>query len=239
MNKRALNKLVTLGFVVSLGLGFVTSTQAFMLIKPEPRVQEILSHAKLLKPSVLKLALQAYDCAVKKGIEKKPILTIIDYSLPSSERRMWVIDLKNNTVPFYTLVAHGKRSGENMTTHLSNVPESKESSIGVFKTGYTYTGKHGRSLTLFGQEKGFNDHAFARHIVVHGARYVSDDFAKHFGRLGRSWGCPALSKAVVQPIINEIKNGTMLFSYYPQHKWLKNSKFLHCDVDGAVTEDAQ
>jgi hypothetical protein len=141
---------------------------------------------------------------------------------------MWVIDLKTATVKFNTLVAHGKNSGYINTTNFSNIPQSKASSIGLFKTKNTYTGHNGYSLRLEGLEPGFNDHAESRSVVIHGAGYVNDNFVKRYHYLGRSWGCPALSKVVSTPIINEIKEGTLVFSYYPVKPWVEKSTFLHC-----------
>lgn len=191
---------------------------------------KILAEAGNLKPVVLQMALRAYTCAQAQDIGKLRYLTIIDYSLPSTTPRMWVIDLKNASVPFHTLVAHGKNSGYINTTTFSNSPGSDSSSIGLFLTGNTYIGHNGYSLKLKGLEKGFNDNALQREVVIHGAAYVSSDFVKTYGRLGRSWGCPALSKAVSTPVINDIKNGTLLFAYYPQPGWEKNSTYLHCSV---------
>lgn len=190
----------------------------------------ILGQAGNLNPLVLQYALRAYACAHAQKIGNPRYLTIIDYSLPSTQKRMWVIDLKTATVSFHTLVAHGKNSGFVKTTSFSNLPGSDESSIGLFLTANTYMGHNGYSLKLNGLEKGFNSNAMQREVVIHGAAYVNDDFVNRYGRLGRSWGCPALSKLVSTPVINEIKNGTLVFSYYPQQQWLDNSTFLHCPV---------
>lgn len=181
-----------------------------------------------LDPKVFNLGLTAYGCANKRGIEDKPILTIIDYSKPSSEPRMWVIDLARKKVKYQELVAHGKNSGELVPTHFSNSPNSLESSIGVYKTAYTYYGKNGYSIRLQGLEKGYNSNAMSRAVVIHGANYVSEDMVHKYGELGKSWGCPAVSKKMLAPTINTIKGGTLVFAYYPDHSWLRSSSFLHC-----------
>lgn len=181
---------------------------------------------KDINPRVLKLALTAHQKAKTMGVAQKSILTIIDYSLPSSEKRMWVVDMKNNKVMFHTHVAHGSGSGGNVAQKFSDVPGSYQTSLGVFVTGNTYQGKHGTSLELHGLEKGINGNALSRRIVIHGANYVNEGIVKQKGRLGRSWGCPALSEKMAQPIIQTIKNGSLVFSYYPDNKWLNRSKFL-------------
>jgi hypothetical protein len=194
------------------------------------KTKNILAKGGNLNPEVLRLALRAYACAHAQNLGNPRFLTIIDYSLPSTVKRMWVIDLKTADVSFHTLVAHGKNSGYVNTTQFSNSPNSDETSIGLFLTGDTYTGHNGYSLKLNGLEPGFNDNALQREVVIHGAAYVGDDFLAKYGRIGRSWGCPALSKLVAEPIINEIKNGTLVFSYYPVSRWLDNSSYLHCKV---------
>lgn len=181
-----------------------------------------------IDPEVYKLALKAYQTAVHDGVHSnKAILTIIDYSLPSTQNRLWVVDLKQNKVLFNSLVAHGQGSGGNVATRFSNEFGTLASSVGLFLTEDTYIGKRGYSLKIKGLEKGFNENAEQRHIVMHPAWYVSTAFAKVRGSLGRSWGCPALDEKVSKPIIDTIKDGTLLFSYYPNHDWLQKSKFLH------------
>jgi hypothetical protein len=176
---------------------------------------------------VLQLALGAVNCAERSGIvSNPPTLTVIDYSKPSTERRLWVFDLRSHALLFEELVAHGSGSGENLATRFSNDAESHRTSLGLFETADTYVGANGYSLRLDGLEPGFNDRARARAIVVHGAAYVSDAIARAQGRLGRSWGCPALPLAVASTIINRVKGGSLLFAYYPDRTWLGQSKFL-------------
>ena len=127
---------------------------------------------------------------------------------------------------YHTLVAHGKNSGAKFAKSFSNKFESKQSSLGLFVTGNTYQGGKGYALNLYGLEKGINDHAYKRRIVIHGADYVSENFIKKVGRLGRSWGCPSLDKKISTPLINEIKDGSFVFAYYPDKPWLSSSEFL-------------
>lgn len=185
-----------------------------------------LSERNDLDPSVLKLGLEAYAKLHAEGYDQQQVLTIVDYSKPSTEPRLWVIDLKNQQVYFHTLVAHGQNSGWNVPTSFSDSPRSLESSIGVYLTGHTFFGKHGEALHLDGLDRGYNDTAAARAIEIHAADYVSEEFARLHGRLGRSWGCLAVNPAVAMPLINEIKNGTVLLAYYPDRGWLSHSVFL-------------
>lgn len=181
-----------------------------------------------LNPAVLKLAVTAYNNAVKQGVDvNKKVVTVIDYSLPSNEKRLWVLDLEKQKVLFHTFVAHGKYSGENTPDSFSDRPGSQQSSIGVFLTKGTYFGHEGYSLVLEGLEKGYNDLAESRRIVMHGAPYVSEEIADTYGRIGRSWGCPAMDFKVATPIINTIKDGSLVVAYYPDKKWLRESKYLN------------
>lgn len=167
-----------------------------------------------LSPQVLTMALQAVSSAQARGISgRQDLLTVIDYSLPSTEPRLWVLDLEHGKVLFHELVAHGRGSGANYATSFSNEPNSLQTSLGLFLTGATYQGGNGYSLRLRGLDKGLNDLAEARAIVMHGAWYVSPEQARSQGRLGRSWGCPALSERVAPEVIDAIKGGTFLFSY--------------------------
>jgi hypothetical protein len=183
---------------------------------------------------VLELALRAYRCGRAEGQFDSPILTVIDYSLPSTERRLWVIDLAKRQVLFHELVAHGQNSGEAYAVDFSNRPESRQSSLGLFRTDDVYEGQHGESLRLIGLEPGINDRAEERRIVMHGAAYVNLRVVQRFGQLGRSWGCPAVDRAVLPQIVREIKEGTALFAYYPDPRWLRQSRFLQCDANLAA-----
>lgn len=154
------------------------------------------------------------------------IISIVDLSQPSTNKRLYILDLETQEVLFHTYVSHGKNSGELYATNFSNIPSSLQSSLGFYVTGNVYNGKHGLSLKLLGQEPGFNDEALDRAIVVHGADYVSEEFIKNTGRLGRSFGCPAVSTELAAPIINTIQKGSCLFVYYPDPIYLRSSSFL-------------
>jgi hypothetical protein len=168
-----------------------------------------------------------------KGMEKinelknKKIITIIDFSKPSTEERFFVIDLGEKKILYRSLVAHGKNSGENRADSFSNDAESLKSCLGFFVTEETYNGKHGYSLKLDGLEPGINDNARQRTIVIHGADYVSAHYAREHGRLGRSWGCPALPLANSKEIIDHIPKGSCLFIYANDPEYLKTSKILN------------
>jgi len=170
-----------------------------------------------LSPEAFSLALTAISNARAHGISgRDDLLTVIDYSLPSTEPRLWVLDLAHGKVLFHELVAHGSGSGENYATRFSNAMDSRQTSLGLFRTGGTYDGKNGYSLKLEGLDKGLNDLATERNIVMHGAWYVSPEQARSQGRLGRSWGCPALSDKIAPAVIDAIKGGSFLFSYASQ-----------------------
>jgi hypothetical protein len=183
---------------------------------------------------VLNLALGALTCGVASGdLQAPPTLTLIDYSLPSTTPRLWVFDLHSGKLLFNELVAHGRNSGDNIATRFSDAMESRETSLGLFRTADTYVGHNGYSLRLEGLEPGFNGNARERAIVMHGAPYVDANIAKANGRLGRSWGCPALRQAVARQVIDTVRGGGVIFSYYPDPAWLKTSKFLNCRVEPA------
>ena len=189
-------------------------------------IRKINSQADNIDQNVLKLGLIAYLNAKNRGILNNSYLTIIDYSKPSSERRLWVVDMKSNKVLFNTWVTHGKNSGDVMATSFSNEPGSLKSSIGVFLTQDPYTGGNGYSLRLIGLEEGINNNAYRRSIVVHGAWYADPRVIKTYGQIGRSWGCPAVSPGTIRPLINAIKDNSLVVVYYPDRNWLTHSSFL-------------
>lgn len=156
----------------------------------------------------------------------RPILSIVDMSQPSTSKRLYVIDLAGRKLLFHTYVSHGMNTGDLAAKFFSNKNDSHQSSLGFYQTLNTYYGKHGLSLKLRGLEKGFNDNAFGRSIVVHGADYVCEDFIRRTGRLGRSQGCPAVPNYLSKDIIQTIKNGSCLFMYYPDPAYLKHSTYL-------------
>jgi hypothetical protein len=160
-------------------------------------------------------ALKGFYLLKEKGLIKKNILTLVDFSLSSNLKRLWVIDLTTNTVLFQSLVAHGRNTGEEFANSFSNAQQSFKSSLGFYVTGEIYNGKHGMSLRLDGLEKGLNDNARSRGVVMHAANYVSNSFIKNNKRLGRSQGCPAIPEELSKDIINAIKDKSCLFIYHP------------------------
>lgn len=183
----------------------------------------------LPKREVFEKALAGFNNLVSNKVieEGKNIITVIDFSLSSTKKRLWVIDLERSKVIFNDYVSHGKNTGEDLAEHFSNIPNSNQSSLGFYKTGVTYFGKHGLSLRLHGLEKGYNDNAFKRAIVMHSADYVSENFIKKYGRLGRSFGCPSVSKKIGKDLIELIAEGSCLFIYYPDQNYLSNSSVLN------------
>ena len=223
--KKAFCIIFSIAFSIN---AFAFNAPAFNKPSIDAIAKNIATKTNNLNPKVVKLALQAFHNAKSSGIAvKKPVLTVIDYTKPSTEKRLWVVDLENQKILHSSLVAHGKYSGENHTTSVSNKMGSLQTSVGLFLTEETYFGRDGYSLRLQGLEPGFNELARRRTIVLHGAPYVSNQFAKVAGRIGRSWGCPAVEKPLAQPIINTIKNGTLIFSFYNDSQWLNTSKFLN------------
>jgi hypothetical protein len=187
----------------------------------------IKSQAANIDAKVLRLSLNAYIKARKKGLDSKQLLTVIDYSKPSTEKRLWVFDLKNGRTLFNTWVSHGKNSGGINAASFSNHPGSLKSSFGVFVTDNTpYMGNNGYSLRMKGLEQGINDNAYQRDIVFHGAWYVNANTIKRYGQIGHSWGCPAVSTNLAKPLIDAIKQNTLIFAYYPDKSWLLHSQFL-------------
>jgi hypothetical protein len=180
-------------------------------------VPAITSHQAFLagpSPRALAAALDAMNCARSRGIAgRDDLVTVLDYTLPSSVPRLWVLDLAHHKVLFHELVAHGSGSGELSASHFSNAVNSRASSLGLYLTGTTYEGGKGYSLRLRGLDPGLNDRAEQRNIVMHGAWYVSDEQIERYGRLGRSWGCPAVPVGMAHPIIDAIQGGSFVFAY--------------------------
>lgn len=191
------------------------------------RAQQLAQQTHNLQPEVARLGMIAYYKALQQGLVRRPVLTIVDYSKPSSIRRLWVIDMQTQRVRFNEWVAHGKNSGDLYATHFSNQIDSLKSSLGVFITApIPYRGKYGYSLRLHGYEPGFNSNAETRAIVMHGASYVNGNYIKRYGQAGLSWGCLALNEAKVQPIIDELKGGSLIFAYANDRNFLQHSTFL-------------
>lgn len=197
-----------------------------------PLVARLAKAAPGLNGAVLGRAVAAMDCAVRHGSEPAARLAVIDFSLPSSEPRMWIFDLQTHALLLEDLVAHGKGSGDNYAKAFSNVEGSNQSSIGLFRTQESYIGRNGYSLRLDGLEEGVNDQARNRAIVIHAADYVDDSWVENYGRIGRSEGCPAVRPEVAQMVIDKLKGGQFMFSYYPDEHWLATSEFLHCPAVG-------
>ncbi|WP_347907616.1 murein L,D-transpeptidase catalytic domain family protein [Pseudomonas grandcourensis] len=186
---------------------------------------------------VIALAVRATQCSRAQGVAPAQRLAVIDYSLPSTEQRLWVFDLKQRKLLFHELVAHGRNSGENMATLFSNRNESHATSLGLFRTQQSYLGQNGYSLRMEGLEPGFNDNAYDRAIVIHGAPYVSPVLARANGRIGRSLGCPAVRPAIAHRLIDSMKDGQLLFSYYPDQRWLKSSSYINCGGDTVASRE--
>ena len=188
--------------------------------------ETIHSQAPNISTKAISTAINAYSHVKRRHLTDKPFVTIVDYALPSAKKRLAVADLRTGKVLFYTYVAHGKGSGVKYATHFSNKPGTEASSLGVYLTGHTYYGKHGYSLRLKGLNPTFNGAAYRRDIVMHSAWYVSQKFAREHGRMGRSWGCFALSRKVESAVVKLIRGGTVLLAYYPDPKWLHSSPFV-------------
>ena len=216
-----------MALAVALLLPDVASAAACTSGSSESMMPSLLKQAPGLRAEVLRLALDATRCAATRGlVARRNIMAVIDYSLPSSQPRLFVFDLAQQKLLFRELVAHGKNSGGDVTSFFSNDPGSLATSFGLFVTADTYVGHNGYSLRLKGLEAGVNDRAWDRAIVLHGASYVSSEAVRALGRLGRSWGCPAVRKEIADKVINTLRGGTALFAYYPDKNWLTRSTFF-------------
>lgn len=203
-------------------------TAAATVVSAEAALYETLSLDSLgLSPEAYQYALQGYDRLLKEGkLRNDDILSIVDFSLPSTKKRLFVIDLASGKLLFNSLVSHGRNSGKDMATAFSNAPESFKTSLGFYVTGKTYRGAHGYSLKLEGEEEGINNNAMDRGIVMHAANYVNEKLARMQGYIGRSLGCPAVPPALHKKIISKIQNGTCLFMYSPDVKYLASTKMF-------------
>lgn len=188
-----------------------------------------------LKLNMLGLSQKAYQYAIDGLVKLKEqgaiinddLISIVDFTKSSAQKRLYVIDLEHHQLLFNTYVAHGQNSGKEFANRFSNAPESFQSSLGFYETSETYQGKNGYSMHLTGLEKGINDKADQRAIVMHGAPYVSESFIRSQGYIGRSWGCPAVPEKLTRPIIDKIKNGTCLFIFSENKNYLRRSKILN------------
>lgn len=198
---------------------------------PPGYLDRLVAQTENLRPQVIKLAFEAYAEALSEGRVRRERLTVIDYSLPSYQKRLWVIDIPSARVLFEEIVAHGmgnpRGSGGDMVraAAFSNLFGSRKSSLGIFVTAETYQGRHGYTLKLDGLEEGINDNARERLIVVHGADYVTAARARDH-MVGRSWGCPAVRPKIAHALIDAIKDGSALWIYYPDTTWLEASEYL-------------
>ncbi len=180
-----------------------------------------------LSQEAFNYGLQGYtDMVSNGGLKKSNLLSIVDFSLPSSKKRLFIIDVTTGKLLFNTYVSHGRNSGKEMATEFSNELNSFKSSLGFFVTGNTYKGQHGYSLRLEGMEAGINDNAYNRSIVMHAANYVNEKVVAMKGFLGRSLGCPAVPPSLHKAIINTIKDGSCLFLYSPDSNYIAHSKMI-------------
>jgi hypothetical protein len=233
-----------LTFMLHLPVVFATTTIATAKKAIEPVITPALLDTKMIAAAKiydsLKLniqglsenaflyALKGFDYLKASGkIANDHIISIVDFTKSSSQKRLFVIDIEHYKLLFKTYVAHGQGSGAEMATQFSNVPESFQSSLGFYRTSNTYFGKNGFSLKLCGLENGINNNAEERAIVIHGAPYVSEEIAQNQGHIGRSWGCPAVPENLTKPIIEKIKNGTCLFIFSENKKYLHSSKIIN------------
>lgn len=186
-----------------------------------------------------KYAMTGRQFLMKETIfNKSDIITIVDFSKPSTQERLFVIDIKEAKILYASLTSHGRNTGENMATNFSNMSESYQSSLGFYKTAETYVGSKGFSMRLDGLEANINSNARARGIVVHAADYVSKSFAQQHGRLGRSQGCPALPRELNKPIIQKISGGSLFFIYAPNDQYQKTSRIFKSSDIRSFTLDA-
>jgi len=193
---------------------------------------EIYSEMQLgdsgLNEKALEYALVGYHRLLKRhALKKTDVISVCDFSQPSSSKRMYVLDLQNKRLLYRTYVAHGMASGREYANSFSNIPDSYKSSLGFYITRNTYVGSNGLSLRIEGVEKGFNDKASARSIVIHGANYVSERILHKYGLMGTTFGCPAVPEDMASQIIPVLKNGTCFFIYYPSKRYLSASKMLN------------
>ena len=207
----------------------VEAENANIVHKPLNDISALLQNKQYhLDQKVIDKTMTILQCADQNEVAHNQFLTIIDYSLPSNQKRLWIFDLIKNKLLFHTHVSHGINSGTLMSRQFSNMKNSKASSIGVYTTEKAYSGRHGHSLKMVGLEKGFNSNAYNRFVVMHGSWYLSQPFIDRYGRPGRSWGCPALPLHLTTPVINKIENNSLLIAYDNNDDWFQQSSYLNC-----------
>ncbi len=189
-----------------------------------------------LRPAVLERALAALACSSDPRLPRARVLAVIDYSLPSTAERLWVFDRESPRLVAHALVAHGSGSGENVAERFSNRHGTRQSSLGLFRAAETYHGRNGYSLRLDGLDSGVNDQARARAIVMHGARYATSAFAARHGRLGRSWGCPAIDPERAREVIDLLREGGALFVSAEDATWLAELGRRVCPSSGRAAD---
>lgn len=205
-----------------------SSINSFSAIYANKVYQNIIQKGYDLSEDVFNMAFKGFEKLSSVGrLNSDSLLTIIDFTKSSREKRMFVVDLKSMQVVFNTVVSHGMNSGAEYARHFSNKMNSHQSSLGFYVTGEPYKGSNGYSLKLDGVEQGFNDKAMDRAIVIHGAPYANERIIQVKGYLGRSHGCPALPQQLSKHVINSIKQGNLVFVYYPDQKYLKESEILN------------
>lgn len=230
--------ITTISSLVFLFTNLTTPEKSTAAIQPATVVATDSSHRESLYDNMrldtVGLTREAFEDAMigyqhleESGRIKNPdVLSIIDFSLPSTQKRLFVIDLKNKLLLFNTLVSHGRNSGKDIARAFSNQMNSFKSSLGFYITGDTYNGEHGLSLRLEGEEAGINDNALSRGIVMHSANYVNESLAKAQGYIGRSLGCPAIPENIHRKVIGSIRNGTCLFLYSPDKYYSAHTRIL-------------
>lgn len=187
----------------------------------------IHQHCPTLSYTAIRTGIKAYQTAHQDGLDFQHLLTIVDFTRPSNQKRLCTINMQDDKVLFYSLVSHGRRSGLRYAYSFSNKLGSHKSSIGVYLTGKSYYGVFGYAMRIYGLDKGFNSNAAKRDIVVHSALYVNPKIAKRYHRVGTTWGCFAVEPHLVYRFVNTIRDGSLIVAYYPDKKWLKHSIFLH------------
>ena len=244
MQQHKTKKGVTVSITIMLALVFLLLTSASAPggkapaeIQPNdevssPFLNPVSAYANLhlkelgLNEQAFRLALKGWSKLKSRGQLNSDIISICDFTQSSNKKRLYIIDLATGTLLFNTLVAHGKNTGDEFARYFSNAPSSLKTSLGFYITKQAYQGSHGLGLRLMGIEQGFNDRAEDRAIVMHGASYVCNEFIDQYGRLGKSWGCPAVPEELHEQIINTIKEGTCLFIYYPDKAYLAASRLI-------------
>lgn len=232
--------IASLAFSFALTVSARTLTDTPAAVEAgHPLATSLSAQAPTLDRTVLDKALNAMECAVSSGFPPADRIAVIDFTRPSSEPRLWVFDLAKRALLLEELVAHGRNSGDNFATAFSNREGSHQSSIGLFRAGESYFGRHGYSLRMDGLEPGINDLARQRAIVIHGADYVDNSWVERQGRIGRSLGCPAVSRDVADQVVDTLKDGQFVFSYYPDKEWLRSSPYLNCQPERIAALVAQ